>query len=30
VLGRDGRVHDVIEGILLPEEFASKVKLLLQ
>ena len=30
VIGRDGRVRDIIEGILLPEEFEQKVKPLLK
>lgn len=29
VIGRDGRVSDIIEGILLPEEFEQKIKPLL-
>jgi cytochrome c biogenesis protein CcmG/thiol:disulfide interchange protein DsbE len=29
VIGRDGRVRDIIEGILLPEEFEQKIKPLL-
>jgi thiol-disulfide isomerase/thioredoxin len=29
VIGRDGRIRDIIEGILLPEEFDQKVKPLL-
>ena len=30
VIGRDGTVHDIIEGILLPEEFNEKIKPLLE
>lgn len=30
VIGRDGEVRDVIEGILLPEEFEQKIKPLLE
>ena len=30
VIGRDGTIREVIEGILLPEEFQSKIKPLLQ
>jgi peroxiredoxin len=29
VIGKDGRVHEIIEGILLPEEFEQKIKPLL-
>jgi cytochrome c biogenesis protein CcmG/thiol:disulfide interchange protein DsbE len=29
VVGKDGRVHEIIEGILLPEEFEQKIKPLL-
>jgi thiol-disulfide isomerase/thioredoxin len=30
VIGKDGRVRDIIEGILLPEEFEQKIKPLLK
>ena len=30
VIGKDGRVRDIIEGILLPEEFGQKIKPLLE
>ena len=30
VVGRDGRVQEIIEGILLPEEFEQKIKPLLE
>lgn len=30
VIGQDGRIHDIIEGILLPEEFEQKIKPLLK
>ena len=30
VIGKDGRVRDIIEGILLPEEFEEKIKPLLE
>jgi len=30
VIGRDGRVKDIIEGILLPEEFEQKIRPLLK
>jgi thiol-disulfide isomerase/thioredoxin len=30
VIGRDGRVRDIIEGILLPEEFEQKIKPMLK
>ena len=30
VIGKDGRVRDIIEGILLPEEFEGKIKPLLK
>lgn len=30
VIGRDGRVQDIIEGILLPEEIEQKIKPLLE
>ena len=30
VIGRDGSIREVIEGILLPEEFQSKIKPLLE
>ncbi len=30
VIDREGNVHEVIEGILLPEEFAQKIKPLLE
>jgi thiol-disulfide isomerase/thioredoxin len=30
VIGKDGRVWDIIEGILLPEEFEQKIKPLLR
>ena len=30
VIGRDGSVLDIIEGILLPEEFNEKIKPLLE
>jgi len=30
VIGRDGRIWDIIEGILLPEEFEQKIKPLLK
>lgn len=30
VIGKDGRVWDIIEGILLPEEFEEKIKPLLK
>jgi hypothetical protein len=30
VIGTDGRVRDIIEGILLPEEFEQKIKPLLK
>ena len=30
VIGKDGRIHDIIEGILLPEEFEQKIKPLLK
>lgn len=29
VLGKDGKIHDIIEGILLPDEFDQKIKPLL-
>lgn len=29
VVGKDGRVHEIIEGILLPEEFEQKIRPLL-
>ena len=30
VIGKDGRIRDIIEGILLPEEFEQKIKPLLK
>lgn len=30
VIGQDGRIRDIIEGILLPEEFEQKIKPLLK
>ena len=30
VIGKDGRVRDIIEGILLPEEIEQKIKPLLE
>lgn len=30
VVGKDGRIRDIIEGILLPEEFEQKIKPLLK
>lgn len=30
VIGKDGKIRDIIEGILLPEEFEQKVKPLLE
>lgn len=30
IIGKDGRVRDIIEGILLPEEFEQKIKPLLK
>ncbi|HEY5885210.1 MAG TPA: TlpA disulfide reductase family protein [Pyrinomonadaceae bacterium] len=30
VIGKDGRIRDIIEGILLPEEFEQKIKPLLE
>ena len=30
VIGKDGRVRDIIDGILLPEEFEQKIKPLLE
>jgi hypothetical protein len=30
VIGADGRIRDIIEGILLPEEFEQKIKPLLK
>ena len=30
VIGKDGRIQDIIEGILLPEEFEQKIKPLLK
>jgi hypothetical protein len=30
VIGTDGRIRDIIEGILLPEEFEQKIKPLLK
>ena len=29
VVGKDGRIHEIIEGILLPEEFEQKIRPLL-
>ena len=29
VVGKDGKIRDLIEGILLPEEFEQKIKALL-
>jgi thiol-disulfide isomerase/thioredoxin len=30
VIGKDGRIRDIIEGILLPEEFEQKIKPMLE